>query len=260
MGIKKVFKGIAVFLTAVAVFAGSSQTAYAQWVFDSVSCEDIEVSETDCVDCIDCGGSGICQHCGGAGTVKMGSSRFYTTMNCPICKRTGSCATCGGSGVLTEVEYVVQRNIDNTPPGYIETGSADDLYACRYCYGTGLCKFCSGDGVNDTTGNKCVYCKEDMGICNNCSGYGCLTRDEHNERLSQSAARKYASENDSGDGNSCPACGGTGNSSTVCHECNGTGKFQGSSVVMRALSGNKCLSCDGRKYEKCPDCDGTGKQ
>lgn len=255
MANKKYLKGLAILLLAIVFFMSNSQTAYAQWVFDSVSCSDIEVSETDYVDCIDCDGSGICVHCDGKGKVTAG----YASWGCTLCKRSGKCSTCGGSGELTEVEYVIQRNIDNTPTGYIKTGSADDLYACRYCFGTGLCARCSGDGVNDTTGNACVYCKQDVGICDNCSGYGCLTRDEHNERLAENAARRSGSGSNT-TGEDCTKCGGTGNSSTLCHECGGTGKYDGSSVVIRGMNQNKCLSCDGRKYEKCSYCKGTGKQ
>lgn len=254
MANKKVFKSWAALLMAIVFCLSNPQTVHAQLVFDSVSCGDIEVSETDYIDCLDCDGDGVCSYCGGKGKVTAG----YASWGCTICKRSGKCATCGGSGQLTEVEYVVQRNIDNTPSGYIKTGSADDLYACRYCFGTGLCTHCSGDGVNDATGNTCVYCKQNTGACSNCSGYGCLTRDEHNERLAENAARRYASESDTQE--ACTYCGGTGNSSTLCHECGGTGKYTGSSVVVGGLNKNKCLSCDGRKYEKCAYCNGTGKQ
>lgn len=253
---KTYFKGLAVLLMAIVLFMGNSQTVYAQWVFDSVSGGDIEVSETDYVDCIDCDGSGECSLCDGKGKAVVG----YASWGCTVCKRSGKCSTCGGSGELTEVAYVVQRNIDNTPVSYIQTGSADDLYACRYCFGTGLCSRCSGDGINDTTGNTCVYCKQNVGLCNNCSGYGCLTRDEHNARLAENSARKYASGSDAAVDADCTKCGGSGYSSTLCHECNGTGKYQGSSVVVGGLNNNKCLSCDGAKYEKCAYCNGSGKQ
>lgn len=254
MANKKYFRSLAALLMAIVFFMSNSHMVYAQWVFDSVSCSDIEVSETDYVDCIDCDGGGVCSYCNGKGKVTVG----YASWGCTICKRSGKCGTCGGSGQLTEVEYVIQQNIDNTPTGYIKTGSPDDIYACRYCFGTGLCKWCSGDGINDTTGNICVYCKQDVGICSNCYGYGCLTRDEHNERIAQNTAGKYASESNTEE--DCTFCNGTGNSSTLCHECGGTGKYQGSGVVVRGLNNNKCLSCDGRKYEKCSHCKGTGKK
>lgn len=250
---KNIFKFFAVFCLAAALFISSSQTVYAQLVFDAVSGCDVEASETDCLDCFDCSGSGKCRHCDGKGRVSMG----YTSFGCTICSRTGGCSVCGGSGEMTEVEYVIQQNIAVTPSGYIQTGSPDDLYACRYCFGTGFCKFCSGDGVNDTTGNACVYCSQDVGVCNNCSGYGCLTRDEHNARLADNAARRYASGDDTEE--KCSQCGGSGYSNIPCHTCNGTGKYQGSSVVVRGLNQNKCLSCDGMKYEKCAYCNGKGK-
>lgn len=251
---KKYLKYFAVFCMTIALFMSNAQIVYAQLVFDAASGGDIEVSETDCVDCTDCNGSGECRHCNGKGKVVVG----YASWGCTICGRTGDCSICGGSGELTEVEAVIRQNMDLTPPGYIKTGSPDDLYACRYCFGTGLCKFCSGDGVNDTTGNACVFCKQEVGFCNNCSGYGCLTRDEHNARLAENAARKYASEDDTKE--ACTKCGGSGYSSTRCHACDGTGKYQDDSVVVRGLNKNKCLSCDGKGYEKCSYCRGTGVQ
>lgn len=251
INIKKMLKSFVILSMAAALVMGNSQTAYAQWVFDAVSGGDIEVSETDCVDCIDCGGSGNCALCKGKGTYSLGKR----TNRCNICSGTGDCDTCGGTGELTEVEYVVENNKDNTPIGLIRTGSADDLYACRYCYGTGICNFCSGDGINDTTGNKCVYCKGDMGVCNNCDGYGCLTRDEHNQRILEPDP-----EPETDTDNACTKCGGSGNSSTLCHECGGSGKYKGSSIVTGAFNRFKCLSCDGSGYERCAYCHGTGRE
>lgn len=259
MNLKKILKNLTILCLGIIFCLSNSETAYAQWVFDAVSGGDIEVSESDYVDCIDCDGDGICAKCDGKGKVTVG----YSSWGCTICGRTGTCKTCGGTGQLTEVEYVVQRNIDNTPVSYIKTGSPDDLYACRYCFGTGICVRCSGDGINDKTGNTCVYCKQNVGACNNCSGYGCLTRDEHNARLAENSARSAAKNSDSGSSeksDKCTYCDGTGNSSTLCHECGGTGKYTGSSVVVGALNKNKCLSCNGTKYEKCSYCKGTGKQ
>lgn len=238
----------------VFVFMGNVTEAYAQTVFDSVSEGYVEVSASNYVDCIDCAGDGICTLCNGNGkaTTMLGS------WGCTICHRSGKCSTCGGSGVLTEVEYVVERNIDNTPTATIQTGSPNDLYACRYCFGTGICKFCSGDGINDTTGNKCVFCSNSKGVCNTCSGYGCLTRDEHNQKIAENTARRSA-KNSSGSegGETCTSCNGSGKGS-VCHTCGGDGKYRGSSMVLGAFIKNKCIDCDGSGYERCSLCKGSG--
>jgi hypothetical protein len=48
---------------------------------------------------------------------------------------------------------------------------------------------------------------------------------------------------------SCPVCGGSGNSESKCIACGGTGQRQG----------RPCSTCHGRRYSKCWKCDGTGR-
>lgn len=251
----KFFKLFVLAVAAALASVCGATGAYAQVVFDSVSEDYVEASASGYVECIDCAGKGICPHCEGTGRVTTALGSW----SCTICQRSGRCGTCGGSGVLTEVEYVIERNIDNTPTGTIKSGSPDDLYACRYCFGTGICKFCSGDGINDTTNRKCVFCSNSKGTCNNCSGYGFLTRDEHNQRIAENTARRNGKDNPgSENGDTCTLCHGTGHGS-VCHTCGGSGKYTGRSVVVGAFNRNRCLTCDGSGYEKCSSCKGTGK-
>lgn len=261
MKVQKIIKKIAIITMTLLICMNITQKVYAQKLFDAVSKEVVDASASDYVNCPDCDGSGSCKYCKGKGTVKMGSERFHTTMKCRICKKSGSCQTCNGNGVLTEYEYIVQSNIKNTPVGYITEGNADDLYVCGYCRGTAYCRHCSGDGINDTTQNNCIYCKKNPGICSECQGYGCFTRDEHNNNLANKISQynDFNQTNDSGNGDECSYCNGTGFSSVKCHECNGSGKYQGSSFVARGLARNKCLSCNGDKYEKCNYCNGKGK-
>jgi hypothetical protein len=49
----------------------------------------------------------------------------------------------------------------------------------------------------------------------------------------------------------CPQCGGTGNSSLVCPSCNGTG--------LDATGNFACGICNGRRFQLCSRCNGTGK-
>lgn len=249
----KSFK-MAVFIAAVMFISmGNRLVAHAQLVFDAVSGGYVDASSTDMVACIECGGSGGCGHCDGTGTLVTS----FDSWRCTFCRGTGDCQTCGGGGGLTEVEYVVERNKDNASIGYVKTGSADALYVCTSCYGTGLCRRCSGDGINDTTGRTCSSCKSSAGECKKCSGYGCMTRDEHNQKINDTI-RKNSGNSESEAGTTCSTCGGSGHGK-VCHTCGGDGKYKGYGKAIGAFNGYRCIHCDGSGYEQCSTCRGKGK-
>ena len=47
----------------------------------------------------------------------------------------------------------------------------------------------------------------------------------------------------------CSQCGGAGTGPFICNFCKGTGQSQGL----------KCFFCNGKGFQKCPACKGTGQ-
>ena len=89
-------------------------------------------------------------------------------------------------------------------------------------------------------------------------GYGSSRRDIDSRaalRMMQEAVRQRALRGPSRIGGSrqpttCSFCKGTGNSSLPCASCNGTG-----------MSGSfACSFCNGRRFEQCMNCKGTGRR
>lgn len=243
MKIRTILIGLAGLAIAVSLYSNHSHSAEYLKIFDASAGKVVEASAVDKVSCIDCGGSGKCSICEGEGKIVL--MRF--SQRCPICRGSGLCTTCYGHGELSEYKAILEKNKDDTPKGFVSSGKPDDLYACRYCFGTGDCKSCNGSGTNSTLGIDCSSCKHDKGKCSNCMGKGYLTREEHNERVFKNTTHFYPDTDD--ENYECPSCKGSGK----CIECNGTGKNDASSPVFRAFG---CRLCD--KTGKCPGCGGDG--
>lgn len=93
--------------------------------------------------CTTCNGTGVCQNCGGQGTIRCShcNGTGQITINCPVCGGSGKidgdpCGSCNGSGHVSE---------------RCGTCNGAGNFECNQCHSSGKCKDCGGTGkIGDT--------------------------------------------------------------------------------------------------------------
>lgn len=194
-----------------------------------VSCTDCSGSGQVQASCSDCSGSGYvqgsCSDCSGSGQVSTTCSSCNGE-GCDACSGTGNqeetCGTCSGSG-----------NQEETCGTCSGTGNQEE--ACGTCGGSCNieedCTTCGGDGYvdcEDCNGTGKVQCNDCSGTgketCGTCNGNGEITCT--NDIADTSCGGGYFECSICHGNGDCYSCDGTGNGDS-CPECGGDGEFTG---------------------------------